>query len=886
MTNRVEHKRTKVHYPRVGVQVVCLALFVFLALAARFQWKSALPYDLFLRFDPVVWLMVSAAARTAALYGLSVLVLIAVTLLLGRVFCGWVCPLGTVQEAARLAWGRKPGASFVARLSSVRYWVLLALIGAAVTGVNLAGWFDPLVLSGRALRLGPDMPAAIAWTVVCVVFALVLLAPRFWCRTLCPLGAVLALVAYLTPYRRRVGASCKECDACATACPMGQSRIKNSPTECIGCRRCKATCPEQALTFMPDINAVRRLRSAECGQALNPWRRRLVLGLGSFTVGGLGRFMGRAQADHRPLRPPGVLNEEHLLARCVGCGTCIAVCPTGGLGPLVSTRQPAALFTPRLDPRVGPCLPDCTACGDACPTGAIASVPANKKNNTKMGLAVIDRARCLPWTGAGRCVICLDACPPEYDAIELRPIGTGEYRPYVKERLCTGCGICVHKCPVEGEPAIRVVASSTNTVTSAPVKKPLEASVVFKGSILLTFLVGLTCCGNVAGEDQDVQSIRQQNVRRSGSSNMITLFVCGDVMTGRGIDQVLPHPSHPVLYEPYVRTATRYVELAERVNGPIPNPVSFAYPWGEALEALEQVNPDLRIINLETSVTTSNEHWPGKGIHYRMHPKNVACLIEADIDCCALANNHVLDWGYRGLSETLETLRHVNISTAGAGQDIKEAQTPAVLEVEGKGRVIVFSYGLQSSGIPHSWTAAKGKPGVCLLKSLSDRTIRQIKEQVEAIKQQGDIVVVSIHWGGNWGYQIPAEQRELAHRLIDHADVDLVHGHSSHHVKGIAVHKDRPIIYGCGDFLNDYEGISGYENFRADLALMYLVSMDPSTGKLIRLDMIPMQIRRFRMNRVSRADALWLRDVLNREGKQLGTRVAIDQDNTLTLEWD
>jgi poly-gamma-glutamate synthesis protein (capsule biosynthesis protein) len=211
---------------------------------------------------------------------------------------------------------------------------------------------------------------------------------------------------------------------------------------------------------------------------------------------------------------------------------------------------------------------------------------------------------------------------------------------------------------------------------------------------------------------------------------------------------------------------------------------------------------------------------------------------------------------------------------------------PAVMEVEGKGRVVAFSYGLQSSGIPLGWAASKDRPGVNLLRSLSDPTVRQIKEQVDALKQPKDIVVASIHWGGNWGYDIDNEQREFAHKLIDHAHVDVIHGHSSHHVKGIEVYKRRLIIYGCGDFLNDYEGISGYDNFRDDLALMYFVSMDPSIGKLVRLDMTPMQIRNFRANKVSRTDATWLRDVLNREGKKFGTRVRIKQNNTLTLEWD
>jgi len=146
--------------------------------------------------------------------------------------------------------------------------------------------------------------------------------------------------------------------------------------------------------------------------------------------------------------------------------------------------------------------------------------------------------------------------------------------------------------------------------------------------------------------------------------------------------------------------------------------------------------------------------------------------------------------------------------------------------------------------------------------------------------------VVSIHWGSNWGYDIPPEQVAFAHRLIDDAGVDVIHGHSSHHVKGIEVYRDRPVLYGCGDFLNDYEGISGYERFRGDLALMYLLSMDPATGELVRLQMTPMQVKYLRANRASRADALWLRDTLNRESKQFGTRVELHEGDTLTLRWD
>jgi poly-gamma-glutamate synthesis protein (capsule biosynthesis protein) len=364
-----------------------------------------------------------------------------------------------------------------------------------------------------------------------------------------------------------------------------------------------------------------------------------------------------------------------------------------------------------------------------------------------------------------------------------------------------------------------------------------------------------------------------------------TLFLTGDVMTGRGIDQVLPHPSDPHLYESYMKSALGYVELAEEANGPIPRPVDYSYIWGEALEVLERRAPDIRIINLETAVTTS-EAWEEKGIHYRMHPENTPCLTAAKIDCAVLANNHLLDWGEAGLIETLETLKKVNVKTAGAGRTLDEAQAPAVIEVSGKGRVIVFGFGSESSGIPWHWAATKEKPGIDLLEDLSERTVRQIAMRVQAAKQPGDIVVASSHWGGNWGYEIPREQIRFAHQLIDEAGVDLIHGHSSHHAKGVEVYRERPILYGCGDFLTDYEGIRGYEAFRDDLALIYLVTVDSSTGKLVRFEMIPFQMKRFRLHRASEEDTTWLEAMFNREGRPFGTRVELKSNRSLMLRWD
>lgn len=369
------------------------------------------------------------------------------------------------------------------------------------------------------------------------------------------------------------------------------------------------------------------------------------------------------------------------------------------------------------------------------------------------------------------------------------------------------------------------------------------------------------------------------------ADDLITLFLCGDVMTGRGIDQILPHPGDPTLHEPYARNALRYLELAEQACGPAPRPVAFPAIWGDALAELERLAPDLRIINLETAVTASGDWWRGKEVHYRMSPANVPCLTAARIDCCTLANNHVLDWGFAGLRETLATLRQAGVSSAGAGESLAEAEAPAVLEAAGKGRVLFFACGSVTSGIPWQWGAAEEGPGVHLLEELSAAEAERIGERVAAVKRPGDIALLSVHWGGNWGYGIPREEREFAHRLIDAGGIDLVHGHSSHHVKGIEVYRERLILYGCGDFLNDYEGIGGYEAYRGDLGLMYFPVLDPASGRLARLTMTPTLIRRLRVNRASGGEARWLREVLNREGERLGTGVALEEDGTLTLRW-
>ena len=364
-----------------------------------------------------------------------------------------------------------------------------------------------------------------------------------------------------------------------------------------------------------------------------------------------------------------------------------------------------------------------------------------------------------------------------------------------------------------------------------------------------------------------------------------TLFLCGDVMTGRGIDQILPHPCDPRLHEPYARSARDYVALAERAHGAIPEPVAFEYVWGDALAELDRVRPDARIVNLETAVTTSEAFWPDKGIHYRMHPRHVPCLTAAGIDCCVLANNHVLDWGYPGLHETLAALVGAGLAVAGAGRDLEEAQAPAVLPTSGSGSVLVFAFGCESSGVPPGWAAGEHRAGVDFLPDLSAAAAQRFASRVAAVKRDGDLVVASIHWGDNWGYPVPAAQRAFAHRLIEEAGVDLVHGHSSHHPRGIEVHQGRLVLYGCGDFLNDYEGIADHNEYRGDLAVMYFPTLDPATGRLLGLALTPLRSRRFRLEWPPAADVRWLQATLDRECRTLGAAVEPAGHGRLALRW-
>lgn len=364
----------------------------------------------------------------------------------------------------------------------------------------------------------------------------------------------------------------------------------------------------------------------------------------------------------------------------------------------------------------------------------------------------------------------------------------------------------------------------------------------------------------------------------------LRIFLGGDVMTGRGVDQVLASPEDPTLHEAAVRDARDYVGLAEAANGPIPRPVQPAWPWGDALSILDAWDPHVRVINVETSVTTSDDFAPGKSIHYRMHPENLECLKVARPDVCVLANNHVLDFGRTGLAETLDSLSGAGLAVAGAGRNIDDAHRPAEVAV-GEVRVLVYAVCSDSSGVPATWAASKRRSGVAYLPDLSEAAADELLARIHDPTPPGprDVVLVSVHAGSNWGYRVPRSHQAFARRLID-GGVDLVHAHSSHHPRPIEIYRDRLVLYGCGDLINDYEGIGGWDSYRGDLRLLYLVTLDADAHVLRELRLVPMRARRLSLERADDTDVRWMQRRLTRIERPFRTAVRAGPDGALVVE--
>lgn len=353
-------------------------------------------------------------------------------------------------------------------------------------------------------------------------------------------------------------------------------------------------------------------------------------------------------------------------------------------------------------------------------------------------------------------------------------------------------------------------------------------------------------------------------------------------MIGRGVDQIMRRRVDPELYERWARSALRYIELAEQTSSSLPREVDPEYIWGDTLDRLASFEVDLRIANLETSLTERGDPWPGKGIHYRAHPGNVDCLVAAGIDCVSVANNHVLDWSQPGLFDTLAALSGAGVASTGAGETIDEAWAPVSMSADGA--IVVLGVGSVSSGIDPAWAAAPERPGVALLGGLSNAWADRVAGALDTRRPPRGVSIVSVHWGPNWGYSVSEWHRRFSRALIDGAGVDIVHGHSAHHPLGFEVYRDRLILYGCGDLINDYEGISGHEEFRPGLGAWWMVDVDSRSGSTQGLRLIPTRVRRFRLETPGRDDQRWLAGVLEREAMTPGVSIQ-EEDGLLTVVW-
>lgn len=492
---------------RQTVQILAFALYVYLLFAAL-QRRVAFPFaDLFFRLNPLAALSAMIADRAwISRMGLA-LITVVLTLVFGRVWCGWLCPLGTLLDWVRIPPSRKRRAfgKVSPGLRQIKNALLLVTLATALFGGLSLLIFDPIALFTRtmttailpalnqaitavertlytvtfvrpaidgierALR-GPVLPViqpvfamnASIFLLFFGILALNALADRFWCRHLCPLGAFLGLLSKVSLLRPVIRPACNRCAQCVGVCRVDAIDTSAGydivPSECTICLDCLAVCPESGVGF--------RLQGRPAPvRAHDPTRRQVLTALGASAVGlALLRTDARAKKpDAHLIRPPGVDDEEAFLSRCIRCSQCMKICPTSGLQPALLESGLEGLWTPRLVPRLGYCDHGCHACGQICPSGAIPPLGLAEKQEQVIGMAVIDQNRCLPWAYATPCIVCEEMCPLPDKAIQLEAAAATDaqgqeivvQRPYVLLDRCIGCGICEFQCPM-GEAAIQV----------------------------------------------------------------------------------------------------------------------------------------------------------------------------------------------------------------------------------------------------------------------------------------------------------------------------------------------------------------------------------------------------------------------------------------------
>ncbi len=495
---------------RIG-QGIFLTLFLVLFIRTDYSGVDTLNQgvNLFFRFDPFLALVVMLAAQTIVALMLPALAILLLTFIFGRFFCGGICPMGTLIDGCRLLFGR-PGGSPQPGLRQWKYALLFFLLTAAFFGLPLGGYLDPfsLLVRGFTFALHPALDHAatvfFTWTyqhapnwvnqitepiytllkatilpfsakvyslsilsLLLLLIALVLsrIESRFFCRKVCPLGALLALVSRFALFRLKGGSEeCGKCRLCSTLCRMGaidHARAIN-PSECILCLDCLSQCPQERIQYrLQGLSGTR--------PATNLSRRAIMASMAAGALAPLAlpsRPMAR-HSDPALIRPPGALAEAAFVAQCVRCGECMKVCIGNALHATWLQAGLEGIFTPRLIGRLGYCEYNCTLCGQVCPTGAIRKISTMDKHSVVIGHAFFDKNRCLPYASAIPCIVCEEHCPTPIKAIQFREVDVengqgGRVRlrqPFVVENLCIGCGICEHKCPIQGEAAIRVTSA-------------------------------------------------------------------------------------------------------------------------------------------------------------------------------------------------------------------------------------------------------------------------------------------------------------------------------------------------------------------------------------------------------------------------------------------